>query len=90
MLSRNIEVIGEAARNIDRHHPEFAALHADVPWQDIYLMRNRVAHGYFSIDLEIVWKTVGRDIPELQQQVAQLRSGLADGNVAGNGSGVAR
>lgn len=86
---RNIEVIGEAARNIDRHHPKFAALHSDVPWQEIYLMRNRVAHGYFSVDLEIVWKTVKRDIPELEQQVAQVRAGLAGGSLAGNCSDTA-
>ena len=69
---RNIEIIGEAARNIERHCPKFASEHAEIPWEDIYLMRNRVAHGYFSVDLEIVWKAVQRDIPELEQQVKQL------------------
>ena len=59
-----------------------------MPWQDIYLMRDRVAHGYFSIDVEIVGKTVRRDIPELQQQVALVRSSLAGGNVEGNSSGI--
>lgn len=69
---RNIEVIGEAARNIARHHAEFAAEHADVPWDDMYLMRNRVSHGYFTVDLEIVWKTVRRDVPELEKQIRPL------------------
>jgi len=40
---RNIEINGEAARNIARHHPDFAASHPEVPWEDVYLMRNRVA-----------------------------------------------
>lgn len=66
---RNIEIIGEAARNIEKHHSEFASLHPDVPWEDVYLMRNRVSHGYFSVDLEVVWRTVQRDIPELAQQI---------------------
>jgi uncharacterized protein with HEPN domain len=35
-------------------------------------MRNRVSHGYFSVDLEIVWKAIQRDIPELEQQVKHL------------------
>jgi uncharacterized protein with HEPN domain len=70
---RNIEIIGEAARNIERRHPEFAGQHPDIPWEDVYLMRNRVSHGYFSVDLEVVWKTVQRDIPELEQQVHRLR-----------------
>lgn len=71
---RNIEIIGEAARNIERSHPEFAALHADVPWEDVYLMRNRICHGYFSVDLGVVWMTVQRYIPELEQQILNLKS----------------
>jgi len=39
-----------------------------------YLMRNRVSHGYFSVDLELVWKTVQRDIPELAQQIRHLQT----------------
>lgn len=71
---RNIEIIGEAARNVERHHPEFAARHPEVPWEDIYLMRNRVAHGYFSVDFEIVWKTIQNDLPELHEQIRKLQT----------------
>ncbi len=74
---RNIEVIGEAARNIERVHPDFSAKHPEVPWEDIYLMRNRVSHGYFSVDLEIIWKTVKRDVPVLERQIANLLSRFA-------------
>lgn len=84
---RNIEIIGEAARNIDRHHPDFASRHPDVPWEDIYLMRNRVSHGYFTVDLEIVWKTVKRDIPELEDQAKRLLAGLAAGGGTGDDAG---
>jgi len=69
---RNIEIIGEASRNIDRYYPHFAAEHPDVPWKDLYWMRNRVSHGYFSVDLELVWKTLEKDIPELQKQVQKI------------------
>ncbi len=69
---RNIEIIGEASRNIDRHHPYFTAEHHEVPWSDLYWMRNRVSHGYFSVDLELVWKTIEKDIPELQNQVTKI------------------
>jgi uncharacterized protein with HEPN domain len=71
---RNIEIIGEAARNIERYYPDFAAKHSEVPWEDIYLMRNRVAHGYFSVDFEIVWKSIQNDLPELQQQILKLQT----------------
>lgn len=70
---RNIEVIGEAARNVQRRFPQFAATHPEVPWEDVYGMRNRLSHGYFAVDLELVWKTVERDIPELAAQILQLK-----------------
>jgi len=76
---RNIEVIGEAARNIQRRFPQFAAEHPEVPWEDVYWMRNRLSHGYFSVDLELVWKTVERDIPELETQVLLLMRGTDAG-----------
>lgn len=69
---RNIEIIGEASNNIQRVAPEFAAQHDDVPWLVMYTMRNRVSHGYDKVDLEIVWKTIQRDLPELYRQVQAL------------------
>ncbi|WP_239482816.1 DUF86 domain-containing protein [Paraburkholderia sp. C35] len=70
---RNLEIIGEAARNVERDHPEFAAQHANVPWEEMYLMRKRVSHGYFSVDTNIIWQTIVRDLPILKQQIAVVR-----------------
>ena len=64
---RNIEIMGEASKNIERHHLVFAKKYSVIPWQDIYLMRNRVSHGYFSVDLDIVWNTIQNDLPELKK-----------------------
>lgn len=69
---RNFEIIGEASRNIERFHAKFAADHPEVPWTVVYAMRNRVAHGYFDVDLEMVWKTIHADLPELHTQIKQL------------------
>ena len=38
---------------------------ADIPWQDIVGMRNRLIHGYFDVDIDRVWDTVNSDLPEL-------------------------
>ena len=73
---RNIEIIGEAARNIERNDPVFAAQHAEIPWEIIYAMRNRVAHGYFKVDLEIVWNTIHHDLPGLAIEVGRLLHAL--------------
>ena len=70
---RNIEILGEAARNIERAYPEFARQHPEVPWALVYAMRNRVAHGYFTVDLEIVWRTIHNDFPDLEQHIKSMR-----------------
>ncbi|WP_370260871.1 DUF86 domain-containing protein [Limnobacter sp.] len=62
---RNIEIIGEAARNVMREAPGFATLHSNIPWQVMYTMRNRVSHGYHQVDMDIVWNTIHRDLPHL-------------------------
>ncbi|MCI0446668.1 DUF86 domain-containing protein [bacterium] len=57
--------MGEACNNIKRDHPDFADEHSKLPLGIAYEMRNALAHGYFKIDLEIVWKTIGNDLPNL-------------------------
>jgi uncharacterized protein with HEPN domain len=66
---RNFEIIGEASHNIATHHPAFAASHPDLPLAPAYQMRNAVAHGYFKVDLELVWRTIERDLPGLARQI---------------------
>lgn len=73
---RNLEVIGEASHNIEVHFPEFAASHQELPLAFAYQMRNAVAHGYFKVDLEIVWNTLNNDLPKLAAQVSNVRSSL--------------
>jgi uncharacterized protein with HEPN domain len=69
---RNMEIVGEAANNIQRVDPSFAASHAHIPWQVMYTMRNRLTHGYEKVDLEIVWKTIQHDLPVLYKQIKAL------------------
>lgn len=72
---RNIEVIGEASHRIETRFPDFVTAHPELPVSSAYQMRNAVAHGYFEVDLEIVWKTVVSDLPGLGRLVRTL---LAD------------
>ena len=73
---RNLEVVGEASRNIQRHHPSFAAAHPELPLVFAYEMRNALAHGYFKIDLQVVWNTLQEDLPRLRSQAHQALTGL--------------
>ena len=62
-------VIGEVATQVMDRHPEFAAQHPLVPWRSMRGMRNRIAHGYFDINLDVVWDTVQTALPELLERL---------------------
>ena len=72
-------VIGEAATRLTNRYPEFAAAHPSVPWRSMRGMRNRIAHGYFDINLDVVWQTVMTALPELLEQLP-IASGKSDGS----------
>jgi uncharacterized protein with HEPN domain len=59
---KEIEIIGEAASKISQ---ETKSNHTTIPWKDIVGMRNRLIHGYFDVDIKLVWNTVKNDIPSL-------------------------
>nr|ACY24678.1 protein of unknown function [uncultured organism] len=67
-------VLGEAATKVMDQHPAFAEQHAQIPWRSMRGMRNRIAHGYFDINLDVVWDTVQTALPELKKQLAMLPS----------------
>lgn len=70
---RNLEVLGEASRNVMLGDPAFAASHPEIPWEDMYSMRNRISHGYFAINANTIWVTVQRDLPELERNLRGLK-----------------
>lgn len=66
-------IIGEAATKIMDGYAEFTVAHPEVPWRSMRGMRNRIAHGYFDINLDVVWETVRTALPALLQQLAPIR-----------------
>jgi len=58
-------IIGEAATKVMDGYPMFTQEHSEVPWRSMRNMRNRMAHGYFDINLDIVWDTIQEWLPEL-------------------------
>jgi len=57
-----VQIIGEAASRVETRTREAMP---EIPWADIVGMRNRLVHGYFAVDIEILWKTVTGRLPEL-------------------------
>lgn len=68
----NLLIIGEIAARIMDHHPEFVTAHPQFPWRNMRGMRNRIAHGYFELDLGIVWDTVDSALPRLLRTIRQI------------------
>ena len=67
-----IMIIGEAATKIMNSHAEFVQTRPDVPWHSMRGMRNRIAHGYFDINLDVVWDTVQTALPALVKQLHKI------------------
>jgi uncharacterized protein with HEPN domain len=81
VLVHLIQVIGEAAAGLS---DGFIAQHPEVPWRQIIATRNRVVHGYFEVDLDILWDVAMIDVPQL---ATSTPAALRDLGVVVAGSG---
>ena len=63
---RQLEIIGEATKRLST---SIRQENQQIPWKKMAGMRDRLIHGYFDVNVEEVWLTVQRDLPELQRQV---------------------
>ncbi len=70
---RNLEIIGEAAKNIPE---DLRSKYREIPWNRVAGLRNVVIHGYFAVDLEIVWVIVKEQLPELKEVLLKMMEGL--------------
>jgi uncharacterized protein with HEPN domain len=66
---RSIEVIGEAAKQIPL---DFRARHPQVEWRLMAGMRDRLIHGYFDVDYDVVWDVAAEEAATLKQQIEQI------------------
>jgi uncharacterized protein with HEPN domain len=68
-LMKSVEIIGEAATKVTKECQEDLS---QIPWPSIIGMRNRLIHAYFDVNLEILWKTVTEDIPNLIDELETI------------------
>ncbi|MCA1936323.1 MAG: DUF86 domain-containing protein [Asticcacaulis sp.] len=68
----NLIIMGEAATRLMMESPDFIEHHPDIPWRNMRGMRNRLAHGYFDLDLDLIWETLCVSLPQLQRQISEL------------------
>jgi len=68
-VARNLEIMGEAANRLP---DEFKEIHTEIEWFKIVGLRHRIVHEYFGVDLEIIWRILQKDLPELRRSLSQL------------------
>ena len=68
-IVRLLEILGEAAKSIS---DQCRKQYPKIPWREIAGTRDRLIHGYFDIDLNIVWKIISADIPSLKAQLIKI------------------
>ena len=68
-LIRLVEIIGEAAGRVSQAGQ---AQYNEIPWREVTGMRNRLIHGYDSVDLGVLWDTVELDLPPLISQLEKI------------------
>jgi uncharacterized protein with HEPN domain len=71
-------IIGEAASKVMDNHGAFANAHPEVPWRSMRNMRNRMAHGYFDINLDVVWETAQDWLLDLLKKLPTVSSDAAE------------
>jgi uncharacterized protein with HEPN domain len=66
---RNFEIIGEAAKNIST---EIKQKYANIPWDEMYALRNKITHEYFGVDFEIIWEIATNHLPLNKIEIDKL------------------
>jgi uncharacterized protein with HEPN domain len=76
-VAMNLVIIGEAATRLELQHADFPRRFPEIPWQNMRGMRNRIAHGYFELDLGVVFDTASEAIPALMRQLPAVHAAAA-------------
>ena len=72
-VEKALEIVGEAVKNVP---DSVKSIYQEVPWKTIAGMRDKLAHQYWRTDIEVVWKTVKEDVPQLKVAIVKILEDL--------------
>ena len=67
---RNFEVIGEASKKVSA---DFKSVYYDISWKEISGMRDKLIHDYLGVDIDVIWKTIEKDLPVLLKELNKIK-----------------
>jgi len=70
-IVREIEIIGEASRNISK---EFKSKHNEIPWKEIVGTRDKIIHHYFGVNLDRIWDIIKNDVLDLKKKLEKTKT----------------
>ena len=73
-LVQLLQIVGEAARRVSEH---LRHQHPEVPWAEIIGLRNRLIHGYDTVDLDRLWEVLTGDLPALKVHLNHILRSLS-------------
>lgn len=68
-----LEIIGEASKKVS---DSLKRIYPEIPWKDVAGTRDKLIHGYFDVDLEVVWRSLREDLPPLRRTVSRMLEDL--------------
>ena len=74
--SRSLEIIGEAVRNLS---PDFKKQYKEIEWKKISGLRDKMIHGYFGVNWDIIWDVIRNQIPRLKEQLESILEQVESG-----------
>lgn len=66
---RNLEIIGEAAKNTS---DKFRNTYDEIPWKEMAKMRDKLIHGYFDVNFDLIWETVKHDLSQIKPKIKKI------------------
>ncbi|WP_187289009.1 DUF86 domain-containing protein [Fulvimarina pelagi] len=71
-ISKGVEQVGEMSHRVLRKFPSFAAQYSTIPLRESFQLRNRISHGYETLDWNVIWRVATRSVPEFRRQLEPI------------------